>query len=369
MKKLIYIAFTSLFCLSLFGQAPEKMSYQAVVLNGTNGPVVSSPVGIKISILQGSVSGSSVFVETHTPTSNTNGLITLEIGAGSLVSGSFASIDWANGPYFLQTETDPLGGTNYTITGTSQLLSVPYALHAKTAESIVGGGSGGGAFTHYIGEYYGGGVIFDLWKDAQGVEHGLILDPFEIAIPNGSSWSNVTNAYADSVNYSGQFYATKLGPWNGYLNSLEIVSQPGHTNSWAALCMNSNQGGFNDWYMPAIEELVLIWDKRFTINRTLSSIPGSNTILSFKSLDDVSSSADFYYVSSSERDGSNNNFLVLYIGSGTTNNNNLIRISSETKGGTMNCPGGWNCEQYEGLDFNNNLVPFKNYTLRAIRAF
>ncbi len=76
--------------------------------------------------------------ETQTATTNANGLVSIEIGNGTVVSGDFATIDWGNGPYFIKTETDPTSGTAYTITGTSQLLSVPYALHAKTAETITG---------------------------------------------------------------------------------------------------------------------------------------------------------------------------------------------------------------------------------------
>jgi len=90
---------------------------------------------MKISILQGSTTGTVEYAETQTPTTNANGLVSIEIGEGTVVAGIFSAIDWANGPYFIKTETDPTGGTSYTITGTSQLLSVPYALHAKTAES------------------------------------------------------------------------------------------------------------------------------------------------------------------------------------------------------------------------------------------
>ena len=110
-----------------FAQAPQKFSYQAVVRNESN-TLVRGTVGVRVSILQGGVNGPVVYQETHTTTTNINGLMTLEIGGGAVLSGDFASIDWADGPYFLKTETDPNGGTNYTIEGTQQLLSVPYAL-------------------------------------------------------------------------------------------------------------------------------------------------------------------------------------------------------------------------------------------------
>jgi len=120
-----------------FGQSPEKMSYQAVIRNSSNQLVTNQAIGMQISILQGSASGTEVYIETHTPTSNANGLVSLEIGTGATY-GNFSEIDWSQGPYFLKVETDIEGGTNYTINGISQLLSVPYALHAKTAESISG---------------------------------------------------------------------------------------------------------------------------------------------------------------------------------------------------------------------------------------
>ncbi len=127
----------ALFSITLiYAQAPNLMTYQAVIRNSSDALVSNSPVGVQISILQGSPTGVALYIETHTPTSNINGLVTFEIGGGTVVAGNFSTIDWSNGPYFIKTDTDPTGGTVYTISSTTQLLSVPYALHAETASNV-----------------------------------------------------------------------------------------------------------------------------------------------------------------------------------------------------------------------------------------
>ena len=136
MRKLFTLLAALILSLSIWAQSPQKMSYQAIIRDTDNALVTSNSIGMRISILQGTT---PVYVETQTSTTNINGLVTLEIGGGAVVLGEFSIIDWSAGPYFIKTETDPTGGTDYTITGTSQLLSVPYALHATTAEDITGG--------------------------------------------------------------------------------------------------------------------------------------------------------------------------------------------------------------------------------------
>ncbi len=95
----------------VLAQSPNNISYQAIIRDTDNNLLSDQPVGMQISILQGSANGTAVYVETHNPTTNYNGLISIEIGEGTIVSGDFSTIDWANGPYFLKTETDPFGGS------------------------------------------------------------------------------------------------------------------------------------------------------------------------------------------------------------------------------------------------------------------
>ena len=140
MKKITTLIVMLVLCAaSLFAQAPEKFTYQAVVRNANNTLVANAQVGVRVNILQGTATGSAVYSETHMVSSNANGLVTLNIGAGSVLHGSFANIDWADGPYFLKTDIDPNGGNDYIITSTQQLLSVPYALYAKEAANSFSG--------------------------------------------------------------------------------------------------------------------------------------------------------------------------------------------------------------------------------------
>ncbi len=144
MKKSYTLLAALVITASTFAQAPEKMSYQAVLRDSGDALVTNQAVGMQISILQVSdlsnPNPTIAYSETHTPTTNANGLLTLQVGAGSVQSGTFANIDWSAGPYFVKTETDPAGGATYTITGTQQMMSVPYALYAET--SGTGGATG-----------------------------------------------------------------------------------------------------------------------------------------------------------------------------------------------------------------------------------
>lgn len=173
------------FSYSSFAQAPEKLSYQAVIRNNVGTLVSNSPIGVKVSILQGSIGGPVVFSETHTINSNENGLISFQIGDGNPSVGLISDIEWSQGPYFIKNEHDINGGTNYTLVGTSELLSVPYALYAKnglpTAQE--------GATMHFEnGEWIADKTIFN-----NGSYVGVNQE-----YPIGSSVFDITSETADS---------------------------------------------------------------------------------------------------------------------------------------------------------------------------
>src|SRR5690554_1566998 len=333
MKKIITVCAVLLMTASVFAQAPEKMSYQAVVRDGSNALVSSTAVGMQISILQGSATGTAVYVETQTPTSNINGLVSLEIGSGTVVSGDFTTIDWANGPYFIKTETDPTGGTSYTITGTSQLLSVPYALHAKTAETVTGtitetdpifGASVASGITgtdttnwnNKLDSYtetdpiFGASVASGItgtdttnWNNKQDqlvAGTNITIVGNTISATGGGSTNNfylgqdtlgsivfyiyigsdgnqhglIVNKNESTAQWQSSGTTTNATrSWDGVYNTGLMTSSP------AANYVNGlTDGGFTDWYLPSIDELSILWHNRFHANNALNA--GGFTLLS-----------------------------------------------------------------------------------------
>lgn len=246
MRRIFTLSAAILLMATLWAQSPQKMSYQAVIRDA-GGTLVSTRVGMRISILQGSATGTAVFVETQTPLPNANGIISIEIGGGTPVTGTIAAINWSAGPYFIKTETDPAGGTTYSITGTTELLSVPYALYAKSTGD------------HYIGELYGGGIVVSVWKIA-GVEHGLVASLADISA--GAAWSDVTAMAAGAIS-----------AMDGQANTAAILLQSA-TAPAALLCKNYNGGGFTDWYLPSIWEVKECYNAGYIVNAVLGPING-----------------------------------------------------------------------------------------------
>lgn len=134
MKKVLLTIFAFMSISTMLAQSPEMFNYQSAVRNSTGEVVANQNVSFRITILEGAIGGNSVYAETHSVTTSDLGLVDFKIGDGTVQSGDFSLIDWGSNAHFVQVELDVAGGSNYTTMGTSSLVSVPYALHAKTSE-------------------------------------------------------------------------------------------------------------------------------------------------------------------------------------------------------------------------------------------
>lgn len=136
MKKLSLFIIGLFLSVAVMAQPPQKFNYQGVARMANGSPITSQSISLKISILEGSSSGSPVYVETHKTTTNQFGLYNVAIGGGTVVSGTISGVNWGSGDKYVKVEIDPQGGTSYTSLGAAQLLSVPYAIYAgSTAAS------------------------------------------------------------------------------------------------------------------------------------------------------------------------------------------------------------------------------------------
>jgi hypothetical protein len=119
----------------LFAQAPQAIPYQAIARNASGNAIASTAVKVRFSIRDSIATGPVRYQETHTPTTSALGLFSVNVGAGTIVSGSFSGINWGKNAKFLQVELDPAGGNTYTNLGTTQMMSVPYAFYSEVAGS------------------------------------------------------------------------------------------------------------------------------------------------------------------------------------------------------------------------------------------
>lgn len=292
--KYLYFILCFAACLLSQAQVPQRMNYQTVVRGTNNALINNTAVVMRISLLPNSPSDASVYTELHTTTTNLNGWLSLEIGGGQAIAGSFQEVEWSTGAWFVQSEVDVNNTGDFVLLSTQPLLSVPFAFHAQTAERLTGpvqendplfaaslaaditaadtaywnqkqdalvAGAGieisGDTIRNtlrYVGEVYGGGVVVAVWTE-NNVQHGLI-----------AALDNIGNALWSNVNVD-MIGAAAQSKSSGQSNTDAIIGQAGHTASAALLCANYVTQAYDDWYLPSLWELEQFSRILFTVEQ------------------------------------------------------------------------------------------------------
>lgn len=261
---LLLLAALALLRTTVSAQAPQRMSYQAVVRDGSNALVVNNTVSMRMSVLQGSASGTAVYTETHSALTNANGLTSVELGGGAVQSGSLESIDWSNGPYFLRSETDPNGGSDYSISGTSQLLSVPYALYAANSEPGPPGPQGmpgvdgcAPTNTDSLIVLYNASMAHGYYQDPNGVGHWL-TQQLGSTNHSGIGSKRAVVLYNNSTAYAFHLDNSGVGQWSvhplGNTNHIAVASDRSIVlyNNSTAYAFHVDGAGAGTWTEQAL---------------------------------------------------------------------------------------------------------------------
>lgn len=263
--------------LNLFSQAPEKFSFQAVVRNSSNQLVINQQIGIKISILEGSTTGTAVYSEVHSTLTNAQGLLSIQVGNGSDILGNINSINWSSGLFYIKSEIDIEGGTNYTIQTNQQLISVPYALYSNDVPSSVSASGD----TLYIGNSFyiipgisAANQVSTLLPSDHNCGEPLVHNPnkiygtlidqegntYKTIVIGSQKWmaenlKTITYRNGDAIltlNAS-QWNSTNSGAWLYYNNDISNQCPYGKIYNWYTV-IDSRNVCPNGWHVPSLQE-------------------------------------------------------------------------------------------------------------------
>ncbi|MCF8462051.1 MAG: DUF1566 domain-containing protein [Flavobacteriales bacterium] len=250
MKQILIIIVFTLSSVHVFAQTPEKFNYQGVARDGNGGVIADEVIAVRFTILDGDLT--EHYKEEWNVFTNEFGLFDMKIGNGFVLQGDFTSISWGEASYYLRVELDPTGGTSYQNMGTTQLVSVPYALYSKDTE----------AGKYKVGDYALGGIVFYVDETER---HGLVCYNQDLGF--GARWYMGTY---------GESFATGDGMYAGEMNTLIMITgqmvlgSDGGGNA-ATACAELSANGFADWCLPSKAELNQIYWNRDVINAAIQA--------------------------------------------------------------------------------------------------
>ena len=275
---LISFILLNLFFVVVKAQIPTNFLFQITVRDYNKNIIANKELGARISIV--SQNSETFYQEDQLIHTNSQGLASIEIGAGSNKQGSLKNVEWENGNLYIRAAIDPEGGANYSIISYTALASVPYAFHASkianpkekdpvfehsVANSLskinIAKWNGAAAKKQNPGDRVGGGVVF--YVDSSG-ESGLIVTPFDIS---EKTWWMPVNIDLPTCN----------NLTDGKLNTSYITQQAGEGEYAAYVCDTFTYKGKNGWYLPSINELSMLFNSRYQVNRALGGDPDSTT--------------------------------------------------------------------------------------------
>jgi hypothetical protein len=358
MRRILSLVAICAIAFTTFGQAPEGFKYQALVRDNSGTIMANQAVGVQMTVQQGNIGGTAVYQETFLPTTSAFGLVNLEIGTGT-TTDDFTTIDWSAGPYFIETAIDAAGGTNYAVMGTSKLMSVPYALYAKTSGSSTPGPQGATGPSGNDGQ----GGVTQAGTNVTITGAGTGVDPYVVnatnelqtlsvsaagdtlylqnggfvIIPGISAANNPTAGLAIGDSYQGGivFYldvngggliaapsdqstgarwgcsgttitgADGTGIGAGAQNTIDIESGCTTSGTAADICANLTLDGYSDWFLPSKDEL----------NEMFQNIGNGNAL----GLGNIGGFTNNYYWSSTEN-GNVNAWVQNFYYSGSQSN-------------------------------------------------
>ena len=281
----------------LTASAQQGINYKAMIKDANGDAIANTAITVQFTILENGTT--DVFQESHNPTTDANGIIIVNIGEGTLISGDFNAIDWGSNSHFLKTEIDK--GEGLIDMGTTQFMAVPYSKFAERAqnvdllqaqitdlnERII---QIENAIIHiekaFVGQYRAGGIVF--WVDPADETHGMVC-----ALEDQS---DVIQWYNSEYIITGA-QGTSIGSGSSNTNSIIEVQGPVETDYAAGLARNYSGGGFNDWFLPSRDELNEIYVNRMIVNSAIELRGGSLLV------DETYWSSSEYIVEGTQNDG------------------------------------------------------------------